>query len=41
MSGEVFHREGGELLEQVAQRVCGCSICVFEARLDRALGRLI
>ena len=23
---EVFHREGGETLEQVAQGVCGCSL---------------
>ena len=26
MSGEVFHREDGEVLEQVAQRECGCPI---------------
>ena len=24
MLGEVFHQEGGEALEQAAQRICGC-----------------
>ena len=26
MSGEVFHREDGEVLEQAAQRGCGCPV---------------
>jgi len=26
MSGEVLYRESGEVLEQAAQRGCGCSI---------------
>ena len=41
-SGEVFHWESGELLEQVAQRDCGCPICgVFKSKLDGALGSLM
>jgi len=38
-----FYDEGGETLEQVARRSCGCppSPEVFKVRLDRALSNLI
>ena len=42
MSREVLYRESGEVLEQVAQRGCGCSsLKVFKTRLDGALGSLV
>ena len=42
MLGEVFHREGGEVLEHIAQRGCGCPVPeMFMAMLDGALGNLI
>ena len=38
-----FHSEGGEVVEQFAQRSCGHSLSleVFMSRLDRILGNLI
>ena len=42
MSGEVLHRESGEVLEQTAQRDCGFSVSkVFKSRLDGALANLV
>ena len=40
---EVLHREGGEALEQIAQRrvVDAPSLAVFKARLDDALSNLV
>lgn len=39
---DVLNYEGGEALEQVAQRSCGCPIPeVFKARLDGALSNLV
>jgi len=39
---EVFHPEGGDALEQVAQGGCGCPIPEgIQARLDVALGSLV
>jgi len=41
-SEEIFHHEGGETLEQVAQRSCGCPLLeVFKGRLDGALSSLV
>ena len=38
MLGELFHREGGEVLEQAAQRVVDApSLEMFKATLDGAL----
>jgi len=40
--GEVLHRESGEVLEQIAQRGCGCPVPGdFKGRLDGAVGKLI
>jgi len=37
MSREVLYRESGEVLEQVAQRGCGCLFLeVFKGSLDEA-----
>ena len=37
--GEVLYRESGKVLDQAAQRRCGCSIPeVFKTKLDGALG---
>jgi len=39
---DIFHTEGGDALEQVAQGGCGCPIPgAFKARLDVALGSLV
>lgn len=39
---EIFYCVGGEALEQVVQRRCGClSMEVFKTRLDEALSNLL
>lgn len=38
-SEEMFYDEGGEVLEQVDLRSCGCPI--FKVRLDEALSNVI
>jgi len=38
----ILYYEGGEALEQIAQRSCGCaSLEVFKARLDGAVSYLV